>query len=113
MSAKSGKLKSQMVQKILDLRKVLVLPTNEESRKYRFKIFWYLYNHHCWGKRHTPLENVVKGLPSHAHGDCLRVAEELIKEGWLIVKPTSHGRDVSLDPHRSREVEEFLKTTSL
>lgn len=81
---------------------------NETHNKYKFKILWKLYHHHYWGKRHTPIENVPKGLPPHEYGVCQALVQDLIKDGLLIPKKTGHGLDVSLNPKRSKEIKEFL-----
>lgn len=81
---------------------------NEAYNKYKFKILWKLYDHHYIGKRHTPIENLPKGLPPHEYGACSSVVEDLIKERLLLPKKTGHGLDVSLNPRRIKEIREFL-----
>ena len=76
--------------------------------KHKFRILWKLYHHHYWGKRHTPIENLPKGLPPHEYGECYAVAEELIKDRLLRRKKTGHGLDVSLNPRSSKEIKKFL-----
>ena len=76
----------------------------------KFKILWKLYNAHYWGRRHTPRENVPKGLPSHERGRCLKVISDLVKEGCLIRKKTKHGEDVSLNPRMAKEIRKYLET---
>lgn len=75
----------------------------------KFKILWKLYNHHYWGKRHTPIDNVPKGLPPHEKGICVDVIEDLLREGLLIRKKTKHGEDVSLNPAMASEIRRFLE----
>ena len=79
-------------------------------RELRFKILWKLYHHHYWGNRHTPKENVPKGLPSHERGSCLEVVSDLVREGLLLRKRTKHGDDVSLNPRMAKKILEFLET---
>ena len=81
---------------------------NEAYNKYKFKVLWKLYHHHYIGKRHTPKENIPKGLPPHEYGACQAVVEDLIREGLLISKKTGHGLDVSLNPKLIKEIKEFL-----
>ena len=61
------------------------------------------------GKRHTSIENLKRGLPSHLKGEAIKVARDLIREGLLVAKKTAHGIDVSINPRRAREVKEFLE----
>lgn len=81
---------------------------DENYNKYKFKVLWKLYHHHYIGKRHTPIENVPKGLPRHEYGACQGVVQNLIKEGILTPKKTGHGLDVSINSKRIKEVKEFL-----
>jgi len=37
------------------------------------------------------------------------VAEELIKEGLLLTKPTSYGLEVSLNPRRKDEIDRIIE----
>jgi len=76
----------------------------------KFKVLWKLYHHHYWGKRHTPKNNLPKGLPPHERGPCLEVVEDLIRDGWLLIKKTKHGEDLSLNPRRANEIKRFLES---
>jgi len=86
--------------------------SNETYNKHKFRILWKLSHHHYWGKRHTPIENVPKGLPPHEYGLCRDVIEELIKNRWIIKKKTGHGLDIYLNPRFSKEIREFLEKYS-
>lgn len=81
-------------------------------RQLRFKILWRLYHLHYWGRRHTPKENLPKGLPSHEKGMCFEVISDLVREGILIRKKTKHGDDLSLNPLRAKEILEFIESFS-
>jgi hypothetical protein len=59
---------------------------------------------HSWiGGKHIALDNIPKGFPSHVRNDVARVAESLIREGFIIRKPTSYGEHVSLNPKQAFE----------
>lgn len=68
-----------------------------------------LFHHGYIGGRHTAIENLKKGLPSHLQGDVKEVAKELIKEEILIPKPTSYGLHVSLNPRKREVIEKYLQ----
>ena len=68
-----------------------------------------LFQHGYIGGRHTDIENLKKGLPSHFKGDVKKAAKELIKEEILISKQTSYGHHVSLNPRNREEIEKYLK----
>lgn len=67
-----------------------------------------LFHHGYWGGRHTNIDNLQKGLPSHARGDAKEVAKILIKENILLAKPTSYGLEVSLNPEKKKEIMEYV-----
>ena len=54
--------------------------------------------HHWIGGKHTALDNIPKGFPMHMRSDVARVTEDLIREGFIMRKPTSYGEHVSLNP---------------
>ena len=68
-----------------------------------------LFQHAYIGGRHTDIENLKKGLPSHFKGDVKKAANELIKEEILISKHTSYGHHVSLNPRKREEIDKYLK----
>ena len=58
------------------------------------------------GGKHTAIEHLTKGLPKHAIGEAKDAVKELIKEGFIIQKPTSYGLQVSLN---SEKIDEIIK----
>jgi len=68
-----------------------------------------LLRHGYVGARHTALENLPKGFPKHLYKEATRTAEKLIKKGLIILKPTSYGLQVSLNPHMIAEIQEAIK----
>lgn len=68
-----------------------------------------LFHHGYIGGRHTDIENLKKGLPSHVKGDVKDAAKELIKEEILITKPTSYGLHVSLNPRMKEKLQKYLQ----
>lgn len=68
-----------------------------------------LFHHGYIGGRHTDIENLKKGLPSHFKGNVKNAANELIKEEILIPKQTSYGLHVSLNPRKKQELDKYLK----
>ena len=62
-----------------------------------------------WGESHTAFENVAKGVPPHLKGKLKDLAEELMKEGFIIKKPTSYGLQISLNVERSEEIKWKIK----
>ena len=60
------------------------------------------------GERHTSIANLPKGLPGHLRGDVKQAAKELIADGILLAKPTSYGLEVSLNPKKMKEIDQYL-----
>lgn len=63
-----------------------------------------LSRHGIWGARHTSFDNVPKGTPAHLRGKIKEVAEDLIKQGLIIPKPTGYGLEISLNFSRKEEI---------
>lgn len=60
------------------------------------------------GGRHTSIDNVKKGFPKHLRGDIDDAVKRLIKQNFLLPKPTSYGMEVSLNPNMIPEIERIL-----
>jgi hypothetical protein len=61
------------------------------------------------GGRHTSVSNVPKGFPKHLRGEVKKALKKLSKRGYLIVKPTGYGLEVSLKPDKIKEVWSILE----
>ncbi len=89
------------------------LKNPDEINKIRATIFEKLNKRGTWGPSHTSKENAIKGIPSHDVGAAKDVIENAIKEGYLNLKPTSYGDQISLNFKRKEEIkaiiEELLK----
>lgn len=74
----------------------------------RRKLLKKLYLHRIVQHKHTSIDNLPKGFPPHLRGAVREVAEQLIKEGLLLSKPTSYGIEVSLNHERIQEIEKII-----
>jgi hypothetical protein len=61
-----------------------------------------------WGGCHTSIDNLQKSFPKHHRGTVKDVAEDLIKEKLLLEKPTSYGKEVSLNPKRKADIDKIV-----
>ncbi len=68
-----------------------------------------LFRHNIWGAKHTSIDNLQKGFPSHLKGEAKIAAKELIKEELILIKPTSYGEEVSLNPRKKEEIYALLE----
>jgi hypothetical protein len=57
---------------------------------------------------HTSIDNLIRGFPKHKRGNIKKLIPKLIKKGFLHVKPTAYGKEVSLNIERKKEIEEFV-----
>ena len=68
-----------------------------------------LYRCSCIGARHTTIEHCFTGLRRN-DGKCAKDAYvRLANAGYLIVKPTSYGVQVSINPQRTAQVKALLR----
>ena len=77
-------------------------------------ILYRLHKQGKWDGSHTDFENLKKGFsPRHLGKKGLKrlekLAEELIKDGYIIPKVTSYGYHVSLNPRRSGEIQQIVE----
>lgn len=78
---------------------------------------WILYKlakHGYFHGRHTAFDNIAKGFkPQHlgklGHRRIGNLTNDLIREGFVIKKPTSYGLHIYLDSARSKEMKDFIK----
>ena len=63
-----------------------------------------------WQHKHTSIHNLAKGLPDHLiHTTLIKeVISDLLKEGFLLSKPTHYGLEVSLNIKKKKEIEELI-----
>ena len=73
---------------------------------------WILYKlakHGYIGGRHTAFDNIPKGAPKHLHKEIQEIAKQLVREGFLVLKPTGYGLHVYLNPKKMDEVNKIIK----
>ncbi len=60
------------------------------------------------GGKHTAVENLKKNVPSHRKGEFEREIKGLVKIGYILLKPTGYGLQVSLNPRMIPDIERTL-----
>ncbi len=68
-----------------------------------------LYRRRIIGGKHTAMEHLTKGLPKHMAGFAKEAVKDLIKEGFILQKPTSYGLQVSLNPEKIDEISKIIE----
>ena len=86
---------------------IKIMQFNDED-KIKATILYHLRRKKVIGNVHTHYDTLKKGFPSHLGKDIEKIAKELIKEKFIITKPTSYGLQVSLNKERLKEIEEFI-----
>ena len=61
------------------------------------------------GNKHSHFDTLKRGFPLHLGRDVKKIAEQLIRQGLIIAKPTSYGLQVSLNKNKINEIEGFIK----
>ncbi len=77
--------------------------------KIKATILYHLRRKKVIGGVHTSFDTLRRGFPIHLGKDIKKLSEELIKDGFLFIKPTSYGLQVSLNKERLAEIEAFIK----
>ncbi len=80
----------------------------DEEDKIKATILYHLRRKKVIGNVHTHYDTLKKGFPSHLGKDVGKIADKLIREGFIIKKPTSYGLQVSLNKEKLKEIEEFI-----
>lgn len=82
----------------------------EELWEVKVKVLWRMYRHRYIGGRHTDVNNLRKGFPKDKYDVVQDAIDELVKDGFLTLKPTKSGMHVSINPRRIAEVVKVIKT---
>lgn len=77
-------------------------------------VLFKLHKRGNWGASHTAFENLKKGfsdsdLGKHAAKRVDKLAKELVRQGWIVAKPTHYGEQVSLNPRQHEPIIAFMK----
>ena len=80
----------------------------DEEDKIKATLLYHLRRKKIIGGVHTHFDTLKKGFPSHLGKDVDKIAKQLIKEEFIITKPTSYGLQVSLNKLKLKEIEEFI-----
>jgi hypothetical protein len=92
------------------IKSELMLSDGEIKATLLFK----LHKRGNWGACHTAFDNLQKGfkesdLGKHGKKRIETNAKNLIRQGWIIPKPTSYGSQVALNPKESQAIIAFMR----
>lgn len=74
----------------------------------RKRLLYKLVRHDLWGGKHTAYDNLPKGFPKDLWKEVKKEADNLIREGFIVQKPTGYGLHVSLNMKMKPEIEKIL-----
>ena len=80
-----------------------------EDDKIKATILYHLRRKKVIGGVHTQFDTLKRGFPSHIGKDIEKLVKELIKESFILTKPTPYGLQVYLNKEKLKEIEEFIK----
>lgn len=81
----------------------------DNEDKIKATMLYHLRRKKVIGGVHTPFDTVIRGFPSHLGKDVKKVAEELIRKGYILKKITNYGLHIHLNKDKLKEIEEFIK----
>lgn len=73
---------------------------NDFQIKILFNLLWM----GCVGGKHTSSDNIIKNFPRHERKKAKRALKKCYNEGYLIIKPTHYGQEVSINPRMLKEI---------
>lgn len=82
-----------------------------EEETIKATILYHLRRKKVLGGVHTHHDTLKMGFPKHLGKEIKNASKQLIKEGFLLTKPTSYGLQVSLNKDKLSEIEDFIKKT--
>jgi hypothetical protein len=67
-----------------------------------------MYLHNFIGEKHTSVDNIPKGFPKDRRGEIKKALKKLTREGYVTLKITSYGMEVSLNPRKIVEIRQLI-----
>ncbi|MEK6843050.1 MAG: hypothetical protein AABY04_01045 [Candidatus Micrarchaeota archaeon] len=80
----------------------------DTQNELEFRILHVLARKRKWGHSHTSIDNVQKAVPPHLGKQSRDALDSLIKSGLILCKPTSYGKEISLNPEKAKEIKEKI-----
>ena len=79
-----------------------------DEDKIKATILYRLRRKKVIGGVHTHFDTLKKGFPTHLGKDISKIAKQLIKDNFILTKPTSYGLQVSLNKKKIIEIDKFI-----
>ncbi len=72
------------------------------------QLLFKLYRKGIWGGRHTPVKNLFHLMDKISIKESKKAIKELNNLGWIQVKMSTGEEHISLNPHKNKEIKEFI-----
>lgn len=72
------------------------------------ELLYKLYRRGIWGGRHTPLKNLYYLTSKIIIRDSEKAVKELSNLGWIQLKKSTGEIHISLNPHKKKEIRDFI-----
>ncbi|MBS1268985.1 MAG: hypothetical protein MAG458_01721 [Nitrosopumilus sp.] len=76
---------------------------------YEIAILRKMHSYDYIGARHTSVDNLQRGFPSHVRGDVKKFVKRLIKLNLIILKSSTKEMHCSLNKSKIKEIEEIIQ----
>jgi len=77
--------------------------------KVKATILYHLRRKRIIGGKHTSFDTLRRGFPIHLGKDVRKIAEALVKKGYIIKKSTNYGLQISLNKEKINETTNHLR----
>ncbi|OGJ21115.1 hypothetical protein A3K73_08450 [Candidatus Pacearchaeota archaeon RBG_13_36_9] len=75
------------------------------------QLLFKLYRRGIWGGKHTPLGNLSHLVDNASIKESKKSLKELNNLGWIFIKISTGEEHISLNPHKNREIKDFILKT--
>ena len=82
--------------------------SSDESIRIKRTIIERLVSKRVWGGKHIDYVYIASGFPSNMKKIVLKIADELIKEGLIVKKPTGYGLQIYLNINMKSEIMRYI-----
>jgi len=79
-----------------------------EDELLKAQLLFKLYRKGIWGGKHTPIKNLFHLVSKIAVKESKKSLKELNNAGWILIKISTGEEHISLNPHKNKEIKEFI-----
>ncbi len=72
------------------------------------QLLFKLYRKGVWGSKHTPIKNLFHLVDKASIQESKKALKELNNFGWILIKISTGEEHISLNPHKNKEIKEYI-----